>query len=125
MSVVIPIGLLYYFTQKFYVAISRQLKRLQSVTRSPIYSHFGETVTGAAAIRAYGEQERYIKESERRLDVNQACYYPSIVANRWLAVRLEIIGNLIIFFAALFALLGKDLIPGAIGLSITYALQVS
>lgn len=124
-SVIIPIGLLYYFIQRFYVASSRQLKRLESVSRSPIYSHFGETVTGASAIRAFGEQERFIRESEKKVDYNQVCYYPSIIANRWLAVRLEMIGNLIILFAALFAVLGKDLIPGTIGLSITYALQVS
>lgn len=123
-TVIIPIGLLYYFIQRFYVATSRQLKRLESVSRSPIYSHFGETVTGATAIRAFGEQDRFIRESEEKVDINQVCYYPSIIANRWLAVRLEMIGNLIILFAALFAVIGQDLVPGRIGLSITYALQV-
>ncbi|KAI7815048.1 ABC subfamily C member [Rhyzopertha dominica] len=124
-SVIIPIGLLYYFIQRFYVATSRQLKRLESVSRSPIYSHFGESVTGASAIRAYGQQDRFIRESEQKVDYNQVCYYPSIIANRWLAVRLEMIGNLIILFAALFAVIGKDLVAGQIGLSITYALQIT
>lgn len=124
-SVVLPIGVLYYFIQRFYVATSRQLKRLESVSRSPIYSHFGETVTGVSAIRAFGQQERFIKESEHRVDVNQVCYYPSVIANRWLAVRLEMIGNLIIFFAALFAVLSKDQLPGLVGLSVSYALQVN
>lgn len=123
--VIIPIGVVYYFIQRFYVASSRQLKRLESVSRSPIYSHFGETVTGAPAIRAYGEQERFIKESEAKVDFNQICYYPSIIANRWLAVRLEMVGNLIILFAALFAVVGGDKNPGLVGLSISYALQVS
>lgn len=123
--VIIPIGVVYYFIQRFYVASSRQLKRLESVSRSPIYSHFGETVTGAPAIRAYGEQERFIKESEAKVDFNQICYYPSIIANRWLAVRLEMVGNLIILFAALFAVVGGDQNPGMVGLSISYALQVS
>lgn len=121
---IIPIGFIYYIVQRFYVATSRQLKRLESVSRSPIYSHFGETVTGASAIRAYGEAERFIKESEDKVDANQVCYFPSIIANRWLAVRLEMVGNLIILFAALFAVLGTEKDSGLVGLSVTYALQV-
>ncbi|XP_018568571.1 multidrug resistance-associated protein 1 isoform X2 [Anoplophora glabripennis] len=125
MLVIVPIGLLYYFIQRFYVATSRQLKRLESVSRSPIYSHFGETVTGVQAIRAYGQQERFISESEYKVDLNQVCYYPSVISNRWLAVRLEMIGNLIILFASLFAVLGKEQDPSLVGLSITYALQIT
>ena len=69
--------------QRFYVATSRQLRRLESVSRSPIFSHFGETVQGASTIRAHGHQERFVLESERRVDENQICYYPGIAANRY------------------------------------------
>lgn len=125
-AVIVPIGIIYYFIQRFYVATSRQLKRLESVSRSPIYSHFGESVTGTSTIRAYGVQSRFINESEAKVDFNQVCYYPSIIANRWLAIRLEMVGNMIIFFAALFAVLGRDTMsPGLVGLSISYALQVN
>ncbi|CAF4848492.1 unnamed protein product [Pieris macdunnoughi] len=124
--VILPIGVLYYIIQRFYVATSRQLKRLESVSRSPIYSHFSESITGATTIRAYGVTERFVEESERGVDHNQACYYPSCIANRWLAIRLEMIGNVIIFFAALSVVLGRDTIdPGIVGLSVTYALQIT
>ena len=68
--------------QRFYVATSRQLKRLESITRSPIYSQFQETLLGVASIRAYKHQKRFILESERRVDYNQIAYYPSVCANR-------------------------------------------
>ncbi|XP_043683570.1 multidrug resistance-associated protein 1 isoform X4 [Vespula pensylvanica] len=125
-SVIIPIGLIYYFIQRFYVATSRQLKRLESISRSPIYSHFSESVTGAQTIRAFGVQDRFIQESESKVDFNQVCYYPGIIANRWLAIRLEMVGNLIIFFAALFVVLGRNTISaGIVGLSVSYALQIT
>lgn len=58
LSVVLPIGIIYYFIQRFYVSTSRQLKRIESVTRSPIYTHFSETITGQSTIRAYGVEDR-------------------------------------------------------------------
>ncbi|KAL0880786.1 hypothetical protein ABMA27_001981 [Loxostege sticticalis] len=126
LAVILPIGVVYYVIQRFYVASSRQLKRLESVSRSPIYSHFGESITGASTIRAYGVTQRFVEESERGVDHNQSCYYPSCIANRWLAIRLEMIGNLIIFFAAIFAVLGRETInAGLVGLSVSYALQIT
>ena len=68
--------------QRFYVATSRQLKRLESVTRSPIYSHFQESVTGVSTIRAYRLQERFIDQNEYKIDYNQLAYYPNICSNR-------------------------------------------
>lgn len=69
--------------QIFYVATSRQLRRLDSVTRSPIYSHFSETVSGLSVIRAFEHQHRFLKHSEVGIDTNQKCVFSWITANRW------------------------------------------
>ncbi|XP_068161646.1 ATP-binding cassette sub-family C member 3 isoform X2 [Antennarius striatus] len=124
--VIVPLAFIYVFVQRFYVATSRQLKRLESVSRSPIYSHFSETITGCSVIRAYGRNSSFILMSDVRVDDNQKSYYPGIVSNRWLGVRIEFIGNCIVLFAALFAVTGKEsLNPGLVGLSVSYALQVT
>ncbi|XP_045566343.1 ATP-binding cassette sub-family C member 3 isoform X5 [Salmo salar] len=118
--------LLWAWHKRFYVATSRQLKRLESVSRSPIYSHFSETVTGSSIIRAYGRHNAFVLMSDMKVDENQKSYYPGIVSNRWLGVRIEFIGNCIVLFAALFAVIGKDkLNPGLVGLSVSYALLVT
>lgn len=69
----------------------------------------------------------FIVESDNRVDNNQKCAYPSLViANRWLNVRLDLISSLVLLFSILFAILSKDTITGgAVGLSISYALQVT
>ncbi|KAM4525784.1 ATP-binding cassette sub-family C member 3 isoform 2-T2 [Fundulus diaphanus] len=124
--VIAPLAFIYVFVQRFYVATSRQLKRLESVSRSPIYSHFSETITGASVIRAYGRHSAFVLMSDMKVDENQKSYYPGIVSNRWLGVRIEFIGNCIVLFAAFFAVMGKEhLNPGLVGLSVSYALQVT
>uniref|UniRef100_A0A8C3Y5K2 ABC-type glutathione-S-conjugate transporter n=1 Tax=Catharus ustulatus TaxID=91951 RepID=A0A8C3Y5K2_CATUS len=122
--VIVPLGIFYYF--RFYISTSRQLRRLDSVTRSPIYSHFGETVSGLSVIRAYGHQERFLKHNEIIMDINQKSVYSWIISNRWLAIRLEFVGSLVVFFSALLAVIAKSTLEGGIvGLSVSSALNVT
>ncbi|XP_033887088.3 multidrug resistance-associated protein 1-like isoform X1 [Acipenser ruthenus] len=124
--IILPLGLFYGFIQSFYVATSCQLRRLESVSRSPIYTHFNETVQGASVIRAFGEQPRFILQTNQRVDENQKSYFPRFVATRWLAVNLEFLGNCIVLSAAIFSVMGKGILsPGIVGLSVSHALQVT
>ena len=70
------------FTQRFYIATSRQLKRIDSVRRSPIYVHFSETLTGASSIRAFRKKDAFVQRADRIMDENQMAYYPNIVSMR-------------------------------------------
>ncbi|CAG8529326.1 12197_t:CDS:10, partial [Acaulospora morrowiae] len=103
-----------------------ELKRLDSLTRSPIYAHFQETLGGVTTIRAYQQSVRFMEENESKLDENQKAYYPSVSCNRWLAVRLEFLGSLIIFSAALLSVVTvRNVDAGLVGLSLSYALSVT
>ncbi|NWR33041.1 MRP2 protein, partial [Tachuris rubrigastra] len=124
--IIIPLSIFYYFVLRFYISTSRQLRRLDSVTRSPIYSHFGETVSGLSVIRAYGHKERFLKHNETIMDINQKSVYSWIISNRWLAIRLEFVGSLVVFFSALLAVISKGTLEGGIvGLSVSSALNVT
>jgi ATP-binding cassette subfamily C (CFTR/MRP) protein 1 len=126
LAVVVPLVVGYYLIQRFYIKTSRQLKRIESITRSPVYSHFGESVSGQSVIRAYKEEHRFKTESETKVDHNQSIAYQTIIADLWLGVRLEIVGAFIVLFACFFAILARDDIGEAtVGLSISYALQIS
>ncbi|XP_025322662.3 ATP-binding cassette sub-family C member 2 [Canis lupus dingo] len=124
--VIIPLSIIYVSIQIFYVATSRQLKRLDSVTRSPIYSHFSETVSGLSVIRAFEHQQRFLKHNEVGIDTNQKCVFSWIVSNRWLAVRLELIGNLIVFFSSLMMVIYKATLSGdTVGFVLSNALNIT
>ncbi|PPJ52512.1 hypothetical protein CBER1_10357 [Cercospora berteroae] len=128
-ALIIPLGGLYTWIQKYYLRTSRELKRLDSISRSPIYAHFQESLSGISTIRAYRQTKRFSLENEWRVDANLRAYFPSISANRWLAVRLEFIGSIIILAAAGFAIIsvttGSGLSAGLVGLAMSYALQIT
>uniref|UniRef100_A0A8B9K1H1 ABC-type glutathione-S-conjugate transporter n=1 Tax=Astyanax mexicanus TaxID=7994 RepID=A0A8B9K1H1_ASTMX len=81
-AVVVPLIIIYHFVERFYLTTSRQLRRLDSVSRSPIYSLFGETVSGLSVIRAYGHQERFLQQNRTTIDNNLKCVCQLIVSNR-------------------------------------------
>lgn len=121
--------MVYLYIQRYYLRASRELKRLDSVTRSPIYAHFQESLGGITTIRAYRQQARFALENEWRIDANLRAYFPSISANRWLAIRLEIIGSVIILAAAGLAIInvatGRGMSAGMVGLTMSYALEIT
>uniref|UniRef100_A0A3Q3GZE6 ABC-type glutathione-S-conjugate transporter n=1 Tax=Labrus bergylta TaxID=56723 RepID=A0A3Q3GZE6_9LABR len=124
--IILPLAFLYAFVQSFYVATSCQLRRLEAVSRSPIYTHFNETVQGASVIRAFGEQTRFIQQANKRVDFNQTSYFPRFVATRWLAVNLEFVGNGVVLAAAILSVMGRStLSPGIVGLAVSHSLQVT
>ncbi|KAL8890967.1 MAG: hypothetical protein Q9215_001968 [Flavoplaca cf. flavocitrina] len=128
-ALILPLGGVYLYIQRYYLRTSRELKRLDSISRSPIYAHFQESLGGMTTIRAYRQQQRFALENEWRVDENLRAYFPSISANRWLAVRLEFIGSFIILAAASFAIIsvatGSGLSAGMVGLAMSYALQIT
>jgi ATP-binding cassette subfamily C (CFTR/MRP) protein 1 len=81
-ALIIPLSGVYYWVQRYYLRTSRELKRLDSISRSPIYAHFQESLGGITTIRAYRQQLRFAMENEWRVDANLRAYFPSINANR-------------------------------------------
>jgi ABC-type multidrug transport system fused ATPase/permease subunit len=122
----VPILVIYFIIQQYYRHTSRELKRLGSIARSPLFAHFGETLSGVSTIRAYSEQDRFASENAKKLDLSNKALYCQLVSQRWLGVRLEFVGRFIVFFAAIFAVVSRhSLNGGTAGLSLTYALQIT
>ncbi|XP_068088676.1 ATP-binding cassette sub-family C member 10-like isoform X2 [Hyperolius riggenbachi] len=128
LPVLLPLAVLYYYIQRFYRHTSRELKRLQSITLSPIYSHFSETLTGLSTIRATRQADRFEKECEARLERNQRCVFTSNSAVQWLDIRLQMIGVVVVSAIAVIAIIQHQRRagdPGLIGLSLSYALSIT
>ncbi|KAK9459530.1 P-loop containing nucleoside triphosphate hydrolase protein [Lipomyces oligophaga] len=117
------ICVIFFLVNMFYLQSSRELKRMQSVTRSPIYQHFGETLVGVSTIRAYGYEQRFSDESMRKVDTNSRPYWLMWALNRWMCWRTDVTGGLVSFCAGVFIMISRDSIDsGLAGLILTYAI---
>uniref|UniRef100_A0A4W5PKP4 ATP-binding cassette sub-family B member 6 n=1 Tax=Hucho hucho TaxID=62062 RepID=A0A4W5PKP4_9TELE len=124
----LPLGLLYHYTQRFYRHTSRDLKRLCSLTLSPVYSHFSETLSGLGTIRASSSASRFEEENEWRLEQNQRCLFLSNAAMQWLDIRLQMIGVVVVTGIGVIAVVQhqfQSIDPGLVGLSLSYALSIT
>ncbi|XP_062956568.1 ATP-binding cassette sub-family C member 6 [Cynocephalus volans] len=123
---ILPLLLLYIGFQSLYVASSCQLRRLESARYSSICSHMAETFQGSTVVRAFQAQGHFVAQNDIHVDESQRVSFPRLVADRWLAANLELLGNGLVLTAATCAVLSKaHLSAGLVGFSVSAALQVT
>ena len=122
----IPLIFLYLAIYKFAIATSRQLIRVESALRTPIYSAVAETYSGVPVIQALGVERQFIRRHQKNIDRNAAAYLMSVTASRWLTIRLDLLGNLVVLSTAVFCVLKRGHIDsGMVGLCLTCAFTIT
>jgi ATP-binding cassette subfamily C (CFTR/MRP) protein 1 len=117
---------IYYKVQQYYVSSSRELQRLDSISKSPIFSHFGESLTGASSIRAFASGERCCRQNEQHVDANHRNILAYQAALCWLGIRIELISTLLMTVSAIFAVSSRNSIDASlVGLSIVYSITIT
>ncbi|KAL6978401.1 Multidrug resistance-associated protein 4 [Sarracenia purpurea var. burkii] len=98
----IPLAWLNFWYRGYYLATSRELTRLDSITKAPIIHHFSESISGATTIRCFRKQEMFSGENVNRVNANLRMDFHNNGSNEWLGFRLELIGLIIICTSAMF-----------------------
>ncbi|KAL7054621.1 hypothetical protein AAHC03_025968 [Spirometra sp. Aus1] len=119
---------LYISIQAFYLPISRQSRRLNSATRSPLLAHCSETAAsllGASVVRAHGKVEDFVAAADRLIDNNALFVFIRSVSNRWLDFRLDMLNCAFLTFTAVLTVAMRgEMPPGMAGFLISYVLSV-
>lgn len=124
MAFTIPLFLMaVYFVQRVYLRTSRQLRFLDIETRTPVYSHFLETIEGLSTIRAFGWEEEFKEVNRARLDNSQKPYYLLFCIQRWLSLVLDLlVAAMAVLVVALALNLRQSTSPGLLGVSMNNVL---
>lgn len=120
-----PLFLIFLFSAGYYRASAREMKRHEAVLRSDVFARFSEGVSGTSSIRAYGLQDQFTKGVQASVDQMNSAYYLTFSNQRWLSVRLDGIGNILVFTTGILVVTSRfNVSPSISGLILSYILSI-
>lgn len=128
LAALLPLAVAFYFIQKYFRVASKDLQDLDDSTQLPLLCHFSETAEGLTTIRAFRHEARFKQRMLELTDTNNTAYLFLSAANRWLEVRTDYLGAVIVLTAAITSIWSSEKgVPsgGLVGLGLTYALTVT
>ncbi|ONM18776.1 ABC transporter C family member 14 [Zea mays] len=124
---VIPLLLLNIWYRNLYLATSRELTRLEGVTKAPVIDHLSETVLGVTTIRCFKKEKEFFHENLDKINSSLRMYFHNYAANEWLGFRLELIGTLLLSITAflMISLPSNFIKKEFVGMSLSYGLSLN
>ncbi|CAJ1877943.1 unnamed protein product [Sphenostylis stenocarpa] len=93
------------YVTDYYLASSRELTRLDLITKAPVLHHFSESIAGVMTIRAFRRQKNFCQENLKRVDDNLRMDFHNYSSNVWLGIRLELLGSFVLCISAMFMII--------------------
>ncbi|KAK4408179.1 ABC transporter C family member 5 [Sesamum angolense] len=124
---VVPMAIACLWMQKYYMASSRELVRIVSIQKSPVIHLFAESIAGAATIRGFGQEKRFMKRNLYLLDCFARPFFCSLAAIEWLCLRMELLSTFVFAFCMilLVSFPHGTIDPSMAGLAVTYGLNLN
>ncbi|XP_035533961.1 multidrug resistance-associated protein 4-like [Morone saxatilis] len=122
---VLPLLLFFLYLRRYFLQTSRDIKRLESTTRSPVFSHLSSSLQGLWTIRAFGAEERFQKAFDAHQDLHSGAWFLFLTTSRWFALRLDGICSIFVTVTTFGCLLLRNqLDAGSVGLALTYSVTL-
>ncbi|KMQ90611.1 multidrug resistance-associated protein, partial [Lasius niger] len=124
------VGIIFYYLRIFYLATSRSIKRLEGVTRSPVFAHLSATLQGLPTIRAFEASEILTNEFDRHQDLHSSAWYIFIASSRAFGFWLDVFCVIYIVLVTLSFLVMDNYARGSmdggyVGLAITQSIGLT
>ncbi|XP_074520424.1 ATP-binding cassette sub-family C member 4 [Halichoeres trimaculatus] len=122
---VVPLLGLFLYLRRYFLQTSRDIKRLESTTRSPVFSHLSSSLQGLWTIRAFGAEERFQKAFDAHQDLHSGAWFLFLTTSRWFALRLDGMCSIFVTITTFGCLLLRhQLDAGSVGLALTYSVTL-
>uniref|UniRef100_A0A673LV24 Multidrug resistance-associated protein 4-like n=1 Tax=Sinocyclocheilus rhinocerous TaxID=307959 RepID=A0A673LV24_9TELE len=122
---VLPLLISFLFLRRYFLRTSRDVKRIESTSRSPVFSHLSSSLQGLCTIRAFKAEERFQQTFDAHQDLHSEAWFLFLTTSRWFAVRLDGMCSVFVTITAFGCLLFKDSMKaGDVGLALSYAVTL-
>uniref|UniRef100_A0A8C5C4F8 Cystic fibrosis transmembrane conductance regulator n=1 Tax=Gadus morhua TaxID=8049 RepID=A0A8C5C4F8_GADMO len=116
---VVPFLIIFLFLRRYFLQTSRDIKRLEGTTRSPVFSHLSSSLQGLWTIRAFRAEQRFQNVFDAHQDLHSETWYLFLTSSRWFAMRLDLLCAVFVIIL-IYAYLGA----GDVGLALSYAITL-
>lgn len=127
--ILVPIAIMFYSVQSYFRCSAREMKRLDGISRSPVYTLFTEVLNGLVTIRSYKKETEFVQSFFNIFDTQNANFFYFYLLMRWLAIRLDIVANVLISVIAILSVYlsstGTAVDPNLLGLALVNTIQLS
>ncbi|XP_072300703.1 ATP-binding cassette sub-family C member 4-like isoform X3 [Eucyclogobius newberryi] len=123
---VLPLLAVFLFLRRYFLQTSRDIKRLESTTRSPVFSHLSSSLQGLTTIRAFKVHQNFQQMFDDYQDLHSEAWFLFLATSRWFAIRLDAICSIFVTITAFGCIYLRDgLDAGAVGLALSYAVTLT
>lgn len=124
-AAMVPLMIAFVFAAYYYRASAREIKRHEAILRSHVFAKFSEAVYGTSTIRAYGVQDHFLKTIRQTIDEFDGAYFLTFSNQRWLSLRLDAIGLIMIFVLGMLVVTSRFTVnPSTGGLVLSYMISI-
>jgi ABC-type multidrug transport system fused ATPase/permease subunit len=106
-----------------YLTGAREVKRLESNSKSPIFESFGAALTGISTIRAFDKADIYVQKMYRTIDTYAQAYWHLWLFNRWMGFRLNMVGAVFATITAALIVTIRGVDASLAGFALSFALE--
>ncbi|KAK9888735.1 hypothetical protein WA026_000961 [Henosepilachna vigintioctopunctata] len=120
----IAVGYMLYWVQKVFMRGIQDLKRLEAITKAPIFSHVAASLDGLSTIRSANAQEMVRNEFDIIQDQHTASWFLYTVSYEAFGFYMELVSVVYLLMAVILFLLNEHKFGGDVGLVISQSLIV-